>query len=219
MLFTRGCTSSLDAIADLFTKYVDCSGQVCNPTKSTTFARSMAVVRHGFLASRIGFKMEHLPFSYLGVPIFKGRPKAIYLQPVADKIKVKLEAWKAILLSIAGIIQLVNCHSYMLLYSFRIYSCPVNLIKTIESWCMNFIWSGNIEKRNLVIAAWDQCCQDIQAGGLGIRSLRTLNEANNFVQCWSIINEIDCWASILKARVFKRNRQIKCHVFSSNLDR
>ncbi|CAI8585505.1 unnamed protein product [Vicia faba] len=165
MFFTRGCTSSLDAIADLFTKYVDCSGQVCNPAKSTMFAGSIAVVRRGFLASRIGFKMGP---------------------------------------------------SFLLL---GIYSWPVNLIETIESWCRNFIWSGNIHRQKLVIVASGQCCQDIQAGSLGIRSPWTLNEANNLVQCWSIINETNCWASILKARVFKRNMQIKYHVFLVNLDR
>jgi len=28
----------------------------------------------------------------LGVPIFKGKPKAIFLQPVADKVKAKSSA-------------------------------------------------------------------------------------------------------------------------------
>jgi hypothetical protein len=35
----------------------------------------------------LNFKVGSLPFNYLGVPIFKGRPKACYLQPIADKIK------------------------------------------------------------------------------------------------------------------------------------
>jgi hypothetical protein len=49
-----------------------------------------------------------MPFNYLGVPIFKGKPKACHLQPIADKIKLKLSAWKASLLSIAGRVQLVK---------------------------------------------------------------------------------------------------------------
>lgn len=33
ILFFRDCTSSIDAIEELFSLYADCSGQVCNPTK------------------------------------------------------------------------------------------------------------------------------------------------------------------------------------------
>jgi len=31
-----------------------------------------------------------LPFNYLGVPIFVGAPKFRFLQPLADKVKLKL---------------------------------------------------------------------------------------------------------------------------------
>jgi hypothetical protein len=41
-----------------------------------------------------------LPFNYLGFLIFQGRPKVAYFQPIAYKIKAKLAAWKASLLSI-----------------------------------------------------------------------------------------------------------------------
>jgi hypothetical protein len=54
----------------------------------------------------IGFKVGSLSFNYLGVPIFKGKPKARYFYLIADKIKAKLGAWKAFILSIAGRVQL-----------------------------------------------------------------------------------------------------------------
>ncbi|KAI5432647.1 hypothetical protein KIW84_020085 [Lathyrus oleraceus] len=60
--------------------------------------------RHSMLANKIGFLVGQLPFTYLGVPIFKGRPKVAYFLPTVDKVKCKLAAWKASLLSIAGII-------------------------------------------------------------------------------------------------------------------
>lgn len=78
--------------------------------------------------------MGFLPFLHLGGPIFKGRPKASYFQSVADKIRNKLAAWKASLLSIAGRVKLVNSVIHiMLLYSFRIYSWPLSLIQEIET--------------------------------------------------------------------------------------
>lgn len=74
MLFVKGSTSNMDAIKDIFCRYVNCSGQICNPSKSILFAGSMSSSRHALLAERIGFNMGHMPFLYLGVPIFKGRP-------------------------------------------------------------------------------------------------------------------------------------------------
>jgi hypothetical protein len=97
----------------------------------------------------IGFNLGTLPFNYLGVPIFKGKPKARYFIPFADKLKSKLSAWKASLLSIAGRVQLVkSVIQSMLVYSMSIYSWPASIIKTIEGWTRNFIWSGDTAHKN-----------------------------------------------------------------------
>lgn len=60
------------------------------------------------IVNLIGFNIGSLPVTYLGVPIFKGKLKASHLQPIADKVKAKMSAWKASLLSIAGRVQLVK---------------------------------------------------------------------------------------------------------------
>lgn len=33
------------------------------------------------------------PFTYLGIPLFAGCPKRVYLQPIADKIIAKFGNW------------------------------------------------------------------------------------------------------------------------------
>lgn len=65
-----------------------------------------------------------------------------------------------------------------------------------------------------MIVTWKNCCRDVKDGGLSIRSLRTLNEASDLKQCWSVLNDHEDWARILRIRVFKRDRHVKCHVFS-----
>jgi hypothetical protein len=103
----------------------------------------------------LNFSIGSLPFNYLGVPIFKGKPRVCHLQPIADRIKLKLSAWKASLLSIAGRVQLVRAVvQSMLIYSISIYSWPESLLKDIEKNMRNFIWSGDIEKRKLVTVSW-----------------------------------------------------------------
>ncbi|PNX82112.1 ribonuclease H, partial [Trifolium pratense] len=155
MVFCKGKLSSLQALQNLFISYANCSGQVINASKSTIFAGGISQARLDRIVDLIGFNVGSLPFNYLGVPIFKGKPKARYFYPIADKIKAKLSAWKASLLSIAGRAQLVKSviHS-MLMYNISVYAWPISLLKTIETWSRNFIWSGDISKRKLVTVAW-----------------------------------------------------------------
>jgi hypothetical protein len=84
------------------------SGQLINNAKSTIYSSSITQGRLNLIVQLLNFRIGTIPFNYLGVPIFKGKPKACFLQPVADKIKLKLSAWKASLLSIAGRVQLVK---------------------------------------------------------------------------------------------------------------
>jgi hypothetical protein len=152
----------------------------------------------------------------LGVPIFKGKPRVIHLQPIADRVKLKLSAWKASLLSIAGRVQLVrSVVQSMLIYSISIYSWPESLLKDIEKSMRNFIWSGDIEKRKLVTVSWKNLCKPFHKGGLSIRSLSKLNKAANLKLCWSLMNSQSSWARLLKDRVFRNNRPIQHHIFSS----
>ncbi|AES98311.1 hypothetical protein MTR_5g066910 [Medicago truncatula] len=44
----------------------------------------------------------------LKIYIYKGRPKSIYLQPIRDKVKIKLASWKAFIISNSCRVQLVN---------------------------------------------------------------------------------------------------------------
>jgi len=76
----------------------------------------------------------------LGVPIFKGKPKVRHLQPVADKIMMKLSTWKASLLTMAGRVQLArSVIQSMMMYTISLYSWPVSLIKQVEKSVRNFI--------------------------------------------------------------------------------
>ena len=63
-----------------------------------------------------------LHFNYLGVPIFVAAPKCRFVQPLADKVKLKLASWKGKSLSMMGQIQLVNTViTIFLAYNFNMY--------------------------------------------------------------------------------------------------
>nr|ABD32264.2 RNA-directed DNA polymerase, putative [Medicago truncatula] len=158
-----------------------------NPNKSTVFAGSISVSKLNQLINIIGFNHGTLPFTYLGVPIFKGKPKVIHLQPIVDKIIAKLSTWKASLLSIAGRVQMVkSVIQSMLTHSITVYNWPTSLLKDLEKSIKNFIWSGDTSKRKLVTVAWKKLCRPFDQGGLRIRSLIQLNSASNLKLCWNI---------------------------------
>ena len=216
MIYCRGNFESLQALKNLFTRYANCAGQVISARKSTIFAGGITQGRLQNIIDLLGFEVGTLPFNYLGVPIFKGRPKVSYLQPIADKVKAKLAAWKASLLSIAGRAQLIKSVIFsMLTHSMSIYSWPISLLKTIEKWFRNFLWSGEVTKRKLVTVAWKKVCKPYDEGGLGFRSLICLNESFNLKLCWDLMHSQEEWANILKARVIRRNKVINHHIYSS----
>ena len=148
MVFSKGKSVGLNNLKDLFTRYVMASGQLVNTSKSTIFAGLISDTRFQQLSAMLSFNIGSLPFNYLGLPVFTEKPKFSHLQPIADKIKEKLSAWKACLLSMAGGEQLVrSVIQSMLMYSISIYSLPMSLIKDAEKWIINFVLSGDVEKR------------------------------------------------------------------------
>lgn len=46
------------------------------------------------LASLCNIRLGNYLFSYLRVPLFKGKPKRLHLQEIADSILAKFERWK-----------------------------------------------------------------------------------------------------------------------------
>jgi hypothetical protein len=184
MIFCKGNIAGLRALKDLFNRYALESGQVINNAKSTIFYGSITHRRLQIIVDLLNFKLGNLPFNYLGVTIFKGKPKVSHLQSIADKVKLKLSAWKASLLSIAGRVQLIkSVIQSMLTYSISLYSWPVSLLKDLEKGIRDFIWSGDLDKRKLVTVSWKKVCRPVAQGGLNIRSLITLKKASNLKLC------------------------------------
>lgn len=75
------------------------------------------------IADLTGFRCGSLPFTYLGVPLLKGRVKVCHFLPTTDKILAKLSSWKGYLLSMAGRLTIVKSTIYIMLsYTMAIYS-------------------------------------------------------------------------------------------------
>lgn len=217
MIFCRGTLSNARKLMHIFALYGEASGQVINTQKSKFYSGSLTGRRLANISNILGFAAGRLPFTYLGVPIFKGKPKKSHLQPIADKIKAKLAAWKGSLLSIMGrALPVKSIAQSMMIYSFHVYVWPVALLKLVDQWLRNFIWSGDINARKIVTVAWHKICTPFPEGGLGIRPLRKINEAATLKLGWDLIASQCQWANFLKARFFS-NGSPRLHHFSSSI--
>jgi hypothetical protein len=107
------------------------------------YTGAMAHAREKMLADLLGFGASSIPFTYIGCPIFKGKPNFAYFLVITGKIKMKLEIWKGTILSIMDRVQLVKSIIHgMLVYSFHVYMWPSHLLKQLDTWIKNYIEWG-----------------------------------------------------------------------------
>jgi len=75
-----------------------------------------------------------------------------------------------------GQIQLVNTVIIgFLAYSFNVYKWHVSILKQVEQWCRNFIWTSDILKKGITIINWAKICSPLDNGGLKIINIHHKN--------------------------------------------
>ena len=78
----------------------------------------------------------------------------------------------------AGRVALVSSVIYgSLLHSFIVYKWPMSLLCFLVRAIHNFVWTGSISSKILVMVQWDDCCRPKEEGGIGLKRLHHLNSA------------------------------------------
>ncbi|KAE9619300.1 putative RNA-directed DNA polymerase [Lupinus albus] len=90
LIFCKGIKRNLEHLNSLLSDYAQASGQHINLQKSKFYTCNASPRKVVTLCSILGFNAGHLPFNYLGIPLFKVKPKRVNLQPIADRILQKL---------------------------------------------------------------------------------------------------------------------------------
>nr|KYP63478.1 Putative ribonuclease H protein At1g65750 family [Cajanus cajan] len=103
----------------------------------------------------------------------------------------------------------------MLIHSFQVYKWPISLLKLIEFWFRNFIWTESILHSNPNTVPWHKVFSDVEEGGLGIRSLIEINNVYMLKLCWNFFKGNTDWASVLGNRVVKKNGTVAQYLTST----
>ncbi|XP_058746486.1 uncharacterized protein LOC131619404 [Vicia villosa] len=142
---------ALRKISNTFKEYAAISGQHVNCGKSYIFGGAMYASRLNILVALANFNIGSNPLNYLGVLLLKDKPKKVFLQPITDKVIIKLAMRKGSLLSFAGRVELVKSYIQgMLSHSMVIYAWPLSLIRDLERAIKRFLWSGDTSKQKVV---------------------------------------------------------------------
>jgi len=210
LIFCASTKQNIRCLLKIFNEYSNVSEQIINNSKSQFYAGAMTSSRSQMLVGMLGFSAGNIPFSCLGCPIFKGKPKGIFFQSIVDKIKVKFATWKGTLLSIMGRVQLVKSVIHgMLVYSFHIY------MWTSNNWIKIFIWSGDIYTRKICTVSWKVTCRSWAAGGLDLKPTRIINESLILHLAWKFSTGDSQWARLLRQRFVKHATPLQCYFQSS----
>ncbi|KAL8479365.1 hypothetical protein ACS0TY_026292 [Phlomoides rotata] len=171
------CRGNARCLKSILDTYADLSGQVFNPNKSKAyFGRHVSAQNKAYFRTILQIGSASLPFTYLGVSLLRGAPKAAHLRSVADCIIAKFVGWKGSALSLAGRACVVNSVIVSsLVHSMMIYRWPRSLLKKNDIAIRNFIWTGSMGRKVFCTVSWQKLCASREEEGLGIRSIQTAN--------------------------------------------
>ncbi|KAL8507322.1 hypothetical protein ACS0TY_018021 [Phlomoides rotata] len=188
--FARAIVGNIRCLQGILSAYWSLFGQVHNSEKSMVYFGTTVTHRvRQFMLRTTGISHGSLPFSYLGVPIFRGSPRTCHLATLADSIISKFSKWKGHSMSLAGRKCMINfVIAASLVHSMMVYYWPRTLLKKIEDAMRNFLWKGDISQRNNSCSvSWARVCSPLDEGGMGVRSIRLANDSFIWMLAWDIL--------------------------------
>lgn len=144
------------------------------------------------LSESLGIPQTHSMGKYMGIPIVHYRVRKQDYTYLVDKVRKKLNSWKAMSLSFAGRVtpawsSLMNLPTYVM----QTTSLPVLVCDEVERVDRDFIWGSNESHRKSHLVAWDTMCESKDKGGLGFRSLRIVYQCFIMKLAWQLVDNPD----------------------------
>ncbi|KAL3629954.1 hypothetical protein CASFOL_026266 [Castilleja foliolosa] len=176
-------------------------------------SKRISNISKGQIISILQCKEAHTPFIYLGAPIFKGRSKLAYFEPIYQKIKQKLEGWKCKYLSFAGKVSLIRSVLCSIpVHTMSAIAVNSGTLRYIEAIFRKFLWQQKNQDRYHWVS-WDKICSPTECGGLGIRILTDTMFGLHGKLAWNIIQNKSLWSQWMNKK-YCRGGQLTC----TNLD-
>lgn len=122
---------------------------------------------------------------YLGLPAASSKNKRMQFGYLRERVSRKMESWKNKLLSVGGkeillkaVIQAIPN------YTMACFKVPDTICKDIDRACARYWWGDTEAKRKMHWSKWGVLCAPKIKGGMGFRSLASVNKALLAKQIW-----------------------------------
>ncbi|KAJ0788215.1 putative RNA-directed DNA polymerase [Helianthus annuus] len=183
-----------------------CSGLKINLAKSSFFGIGVPASDVEVLAAAVGCKVDKIPFVYLGIPVGANMNRVASWRPVFEVVEKRLSLWKAKVLSIGGRVTLIKSVLECIPnYFLSLYRAPVGVISKLETMFRKFLWGGSLEEKKTHWVGWDRVASPIDCGGLGIRSLGSINISLLLKWAWRFKSEKgNLWVNVISAIHYDR---------------
>jgi len=99
-----------------------------------------------------------------------------FWEPVVEKVKARLSAWKGKCLSFAGRLCLIkSVLTSILLFYLSFYKAPKSVCDKISSIQRSFLWAWGKDRKHISWVRWENVCKSQEEGGLGVKDIRNFN--------------------------------------------
>jgi len=186
IIFTSGRKDSLKLIMQTLATYERISGQLINKAKSHFLLHPNAFRTTCDRIKRYtGFHQKEAPITYLGCPLFIGRPRLTYFSDLINKIVNRITGWQSKMLSYGGKATLIkHVLQSMPIHILSAISPPSTTLKQIQSILADFFWGWREDKKKYHWSSWKNLSLPYDEGGIGVRQMSDICQAFQFKHWW-----------------------------------
>ncbi|KAF7814696.1 ribonuclease H [Senna tora] len=211
--------ANVDLLLNIFGQ---ASGLLMNKEKSEMkFSPNTSENQKNLFLSIINCKGQDYFDKYLGAFIDGPNQDRQNAELILDHLQQKLTGWKASMLSQAARFTLIQAVlSAIPLYTLHFTSLTDNYARKCNSLMNNFFWGNWGDGKTTPLIAWDKICRSKAEGGLGLRSIQSLNKALLEKQlCRIITSNQGLMSTIMRAKYVDPfpNGNLKCRPYDSPL--
>ncbi|GAA0157176.1 hypothetical protein LIER_38412 [Lithospermum erythrorhizon] len=200
LIFSNGSKAALSKVKKFLDHYQRISGQLVNTDKSTCVLSSKASRSRGAIVQKAtGFKRSEAPFTYLGIPIYKGKKQCFLFDDLLEKLRGKIASWSSNLMSFGGrITVLQSVLNTIPLYYLQVMQMPADVYGKIERLFNKYLWDG------LPWCKWSRACAPYEEGGLNFRSLEDVH-TTFMIKLWLRLREGKClWSKFMLSKYCRK---------------
>lgn len=190
LLFVKPTVSTMDCVKSILHTFEKCTGLQVNRSKSFLLVAGLNDSDNQHIHHES--QLPNLPEGtvHLGIPLCSRRIGVTACLPLFERITEAMNRWASNKLSQAGRTTIIkSIIQAMTVYWCRCFILPSALLTTIRKAMNHFLWTGSMYSKKLIPIAFAKLEKSQKYGGLGIKCMRTWNQAAFSKHFDNLINE------------------------------